>query len=64
LHVLIDIPTHSYSYYPTRFLWPISDLSVGGVPWWTRWFWIATYAVLLVVYFLMWKKRWLSPLRK
>ena len=26
MHILIDIPTHSFSYYATRFLWPVSDL--------------------------------------
>jgi hypothetical protein len=25
LHILIDIPTHSFRYYETRFPWPISD---------------------------------------
>jgi hypothetical protein len=61
LHILIDIPTHSYSYYATRFLWPISDVRVDGVPWWTPWFWIATYAALAAVYFALWKKGWLPP---
>jgi hypothetical protein len=46
LHILIDIPTHSYSYYATRFLWPVSDLQVNGVGWWTPWFWGVTYAAL------------------
>jgi hypothetical protein len=60
LHILIDIPTHSFSYYPTRFLWPISDFCVDGVAWWTPWFLAATYATLAAVYAAMWKKRWLS----
>lgn len=60
LHILIDIPTHSFSYYATRFLWPISDIRIDGIPWWTPWFWIATYAALAVVYFLLWRKGWLT----
>jgi hypothetical protein len=32
LHILIDIPTHSFSYYATQFLWPISDYRLDGVP--------------------------------
>jgi hypothetical protein len=51
LHILIDIPTHSFSYYATRFLWPISDYRIDGIAWWTPWFWATTYAALGVVYF-------------
>jgi hypothetical protein len=60
LHILIDIPTHSLRYYATRFLWPISDVRIDGIAWWTPWFWIATYAALAAVYILIWKRRWLS----
>ncbi len=60
LHILIDIPTHSYSYYATRFLWPVSNLRVNGVAWWTPWFWGATYAALAVVYVALWRKGWLK----
>lgn len=57
LHILIDIPTHSLSYYATRFLWPISDYRVDGIAWWTPWFWAATYGMLAVVFLLLWKTR-------
>jgi hypothetical protein len=60
LHILIDIPTHSYSYYATRFLWPVSDVRVDGVSWWTPWFWGVTYAALAVVYAALWRKGWLK----
>lgn len=64
LHILIDIPTHSFSYYATRFLWPISDFRVDGIAWWTPWFWCATYAALAVVFFALWRTgRWKPPLR-
>lgn len=33
LHILVDIPTHSYNFFPTPFLWPLSDFSVNGIPW-------------------------------
>ncbi|MFH0890864.1 MAG: hypothetical protein V1856_02435 [Candidatus Liptonbacteria bacterium] len=33
LHILIDIPTHSGTFFPTPFLWPISDFYVDGHPW-------------------------------
>ncbi len=60
LHIVIDIPTHSYSYYATRFLWPVSDLRIDGIAWWTPWFWGATYAALAIVYFLMWRAGWFA----
>ncbi len=59
MHILIDIPTHSFSYYATRFLWPVSDFRIDGIAWWTPWFWISTYLALAVVYFLLWRKGWL-----
>ncbi len=33
LHILIDIPTHSYAFFPTPFLWPILDFRVNGFAW-------------------------------
>jgi hypothetical protein len=60
LHIVLDIPTHSLSYYATRFLWPISDYRIDGIAWWTPWFWAATYGALGVAYFLLWRKGWLS----
>lgn len=59
LHILIDIPTHSFGYYATRFLWPISDCRIDGIAWWTPWVWATTYILLAAVYFLMWRKGWL-----
>lgn len=59
MHILIDIPTHSFSYYATRFLWPVSDYRVDGIAWWTAWFWGATYGALAAVYFVLWRMGWL-----
>jgi len=33
LHILYDIPTHSSEFFPTPFLWPVSDFSIDGVSW-------------------------------
>lgn len=33
LHILIDIPTHSFSFFPTPFLWPFSDFMINGIEW-------------------------------
>jgi hypothetical protein len=57
LHILIDIPTHSYRFYPTPFLWPISGWKFHGISWGTPWFMILNCAALVVVYVLLFKKR-------
>lgn len=58
LHILIDIPTHSYQFYPTPFLWPVSNLKINGVSWATPWFMVANYFALLAVYaYLRFAKR-------
>jgi len=33
LHILVDIPTHDATFFPTPFLWPISDFSINGISW-------------------------------
>lgn len=33
LHILVDIPTHSNGFFPTPFLWPLSDYKIDGIPW-------------------------------
>ncbi len=33
LHILVDIPTHSSQFFPTPFLWPISDFHIDGKSW-------------------------------
>jgi hypothetical protein len=60
LHIVIDVPTHSFSYYATRFLWPVSGFRIDGIAWGTPWFWAATYVALGLVYGIMWRKRWLA----
>jgi len=52
--------THSYSYYATRFLWPLSDYSFDGVAWWTPWLLWCTYGSLALVFLLMCE--WLAVL--
>lgn len=32
-HVLVDMPVHSLEFFPTPYLWPISDHRIDGIPW-------------------------------
>ena len=51
LHILIDIPTHMLAFYPTPFLFPISDYRFAhGISWGTQWFMIINYSALLLVW--------------
>ena len=57
------MPTHCFSYYATRFLWPISEYRIDDIAWWTPWFWVATYGALGVVYLWLWKSGWIGSER-
>ena len=32
-HIVLDIFTHSVDFYPTPFLWPVSDFVIDGISW-------------------------------
>lgn len=57
LHILIDIPSHSYQFYPTPVLWPLSGWKFDGISWSTPWFMVLNYSALAVIYFILWRKR-------
>ena len=63
LHVLVDIPTHSFAFFPTPFLWPLSDWKFDGWQWNTPAILIPNYLMLslLYLYFLSRIPRPTSP---
>ena len=50
IHVIIDIPTHSYDLFPTPFLWPISNFKINGISWDRPIVMIINISILLIVY--------------
>jgi len=50
LHILVDIPTHSYAFFPTPFLWPISDFKIDGTPWSSLYIFIPNVVLLITLY--------------
>ncbi len=51
LHILIDIPSHALSFYPTPFLFPLSDYRFPyGVQWSNQWYMMINYTALLFVW--------------
>jgi hypothetical protein len=60
LHIIVDIPTHSYQFFPTPFLWPISNFKVNSLSWGDPRIFISNLLILAVVYsiwFWYWKKK-------
>ncbi len=58
LHILIDIPSHALSFFPTPFLFPISDYRFPyGVQWSNSWYMMINYTALAIVWIrIFWKK--------
>lgn len=61
LHILLDIPTHTYEFYPTPVFWPLFGWKFDGFSWGQPWFIALNYSsILLALYFLRWKKQKIS----
>jgi len=62
LHILIDMPSHSIDFYPTPFLFPLSEYRFPyGIPWSNHWYMIINYSALVLVWggiaIAAWRKR-------
>ncbi|MFA6105178.1 MAG: metal-dependent hydrolase [Patescibacteria group bacterium] len=57
MHIIMDIPTHSYKFYPTPFLWPFSNWKFDGFSWGQPWFMILNYGSLLMIYIYLRKNK-------
>ena len=53
LHIIMDIPTHSFAFYPTPVFWPLSDWKFDGYSWGNLTFITINYIVLVVVYIFL-----------
>ena len=57
-HVICDIPTHSKEFFPTPFLYPLSDLTMDGVPFMRPSVFISYWSILFAAWILLfWFKR-------
>lgn len=52
LHILMDIPTHEKKFFPTEFLFPLSDFSFDGIPWSRGSVMLGNYLALVLVFLL------------
>lgn len=51
-HILLDIPTHSIEFFPTPFLWPLSNIRVDGISWGTPIVFYTNVSLLVCTYLL------------
>lgn len=56
-HVLLDIFTHDKLFFPTPFLWPISDYNFSGVSWGHPIIFFPNVILLTCLYTFWWYKR-------
>lgn len=62
LHILIDIPSHSMTFFPTPFLFPISKYVFPyGIAWSNIWFMIVNYLALAIVWGTILVKKYRKP---
>jgi hypothetical protein len=58
LHILVDIPTHDATFFPTPFLWPISTFHIDGVSWGHPMIFIPNVLLVLGLYaYWYWERR-------
>lgn len=59
LHIFMDIFTHSYAFFPTPFLWPLSSFKVNSIPWISPEILVPDVILLAVLYgwFFIYRRR-------
>jgi hypothetical protein len=50
LHILVDVPTHSYTFFPTPVLWPLFSWKFDGWQWSTSGILFPNYLLLALLY--------------
>jgi len=50
LHIVFDIFTHSFEFFPTSFLWPISDFKIDAWSWGNPWIYLPNVFLLALLY--------------
>ena len=57
LHILVDIPTHSADFFPTHFLWPVSNFFIDGISWARPIIFIPNVIIILILYLYWYMKK-------
>ncbi|MHB1118089.1 MAG: hypothetical protein ACYCZ7_00970 [Minisyncoccota bacterium] len=64
LHIIADVPTHTYAFFPTPVFWPIFDWKFNGFSWGVPWFMLLNYSCLLLVLAFLWRSSSMRSLTK
>lgn len=59
LHIFIDIATHTFEFFPTPFLFPLSSWKINAINWADPIFMLMNYTLLILVYLEIYRK-WLK----
>lgn len=57
LHITFDIFTHSREFFPTPFLWPLSDFKISIANWSEPYIFIPNILLLVVLYWFYFRRR-------
>lgn len=57
LHIIADVPTHTYAFFPTPVFWPLLDWKFNGFSWGQPWFLLLDYSLLLLAFAFLWKRQ-------
>ena len=56
-HIFLDIFTHSTDYFPTPFLWPLSNFRFNGIPWSEPYIWFGNFLCIAFLFAYRYKKK-------
>lgn len=56
-HILLDIPSHSFEFFPTPFLWPFSNFMINGISWGENIVFVPNVIFLILLY-AVWGASW------
>ncbi|MBT4539373.1 hypothetical protein HOC32_03755 [Candidatus Woesearchaeota archaeon] len=64
LHIILDILTHTKEFFPTPFLYPLSNFLINGITWRQNWFLITNYIVLTTIFTYLYRKELFKFIKK
>ena len=54
-HILLDFPFHTKAYFPTKLFWPLSNITIDGIPWTHPAVWFPNLAGIIILFFWRWR---------
>ena len=54
-HILLDFPFHTKAYFPTKLFWPLSNITIDGIPWTHPAIWFPNLAGIIILFLLRWR---------